>query len=46
MGEVEAQVVGRDQRPRLHHVGAEDPSQRRVEQVRARVVEPQPLAPA
>src|SRR2546430_9341602 len=38
VGEVEAQVVGRHERARLRDVGAEDLSERRVQQVRARVV--------
>ena len=36
--EVEAQVIGRHQRARLRHVRAEHAAQRRVQEVRARVV--------
>ena len=38
MDEVEAQAIGRHERSRLLDVGAEDLAQRRVEQVRGRVV--------
>ena len=44
--EVEAQVVGRHQRAGLGDVGAQHLAQRRVEQMRAGVVQPQALAPA
>ena len=43
--EVEAQVIGRDQRARLRDVRAEDAPQRRVQQMRARVMLPQSLPP-
>src|SRR6266508_1199551 len=46
VGEVEAQVIGRDEGARLGHVGAEDPPERGVEQMGPGMVEPQPLAAA
>ena len=44
--EVEAQVIGRDERARLGHVGAEDAPERGVEKMRPRVMQPQPQAAA
>src|SRR5207247_1177067 len=43
--EVEAQMVGGDQRAGLRHMGAEHAAERGVQQVRARVVLAQPLPP-
>ena len=45
VGEVEAQMIRSDQGTRLGHVGAENPPQRGVEQMGARMVELEPLAP-
>ena len=42
--EVEAQPIGRDQRSRLLHVRAEHLAQRRVQQMRRRVVAPRRIA--
>src|SRR5262249_9228447 len=42
--EVEAEMVGRDQGAGLGHVGPEHLAERRVEGMRPRVMQPQPLA--
>src|SRR5215467_8386722 len=46
VGEVEAEMVGGNQRARLGHVGAQHLAERGVEEVRPRVVETEALTPA